>query len=52
MLVKALEQCAHSIIPELDATIVQRSQNPRAFRMESNAFNTIAFRLKLNSDAI
>jgi hypothetical protein len=47
MLVKALEQCSHSVIPQLDASIVERCKNPRALCVKGNTFDTIALRLKL-----
>lgn len=47
MLVEAIDEGAHAIVPKLDGTIVQAGQDPWTGGMEGKALDTIAFRFKL-----
>eukprot|EP00117_Sycon_ciliatum_P042067 scpid19236/ scgid30660/ len=46
MLIKPLNQCAHTIIPKLDISIVQARQDPGTVRMKSEALHASTLRFK------
>ena len=47
VLVEAVEQRAHPIVPQLHDTIVQRGQHPRPARMEGQPLHAVALGFKL-----
>lgn len=49
MLLESLNQRAHAIVPQLDTAIVERGQHPGPLGMERDAFDSVAFRLKLRN---
>ena len=48
MLVISVKQRAHAVIPELDDTIMQTGEDPRAFGVEGKSLHAVGFRLKLS----
>lgn len=38
MLVKLVDKSAHAIVPQLDDTVVQTSENPGPFRVETQSY--------------
>jgi len=38
MLVKLVDKCAHAIVPQLDDAVVQTSENPGPFRVETQPY--------------
>lgn len=48
MLVKAVDESVHTVVPELDHATVKTGQDPWPFAMETQSLNPITLRLKLS----
>jgi hypothetical protein len=48
VLVEAVQQRAHSVVPQLNDTVVQRRQDPRPHRVKGQAFHPITLALELS----
>ena len=47
VLVEAIDQRLHAVVPELHYAVVQRCENPRPVRVEGEPLHPVALRLKL-----